>query len=71
MQYEQATFRILIDGLVQVEVSISGNKSSQHSATPEQLSDAATTMRRIGRAIQKIQRVNDRERGRRASQAAA
>jgi len=66
MKYEQATFRLLIDNLVQVEVSIKGCDHDRQHATVSALRDAARTADRIARAVQKIQRDLDHTRGKRA-----
>jgi hypothetical protein len=71
MNYQSATFRILVDGMVQVEVSIRGCSRDSEAVTPMQLRDAGRTMDRIGRAVKRIQRQLDHERGKRASMEAA
>ena len=66
MKYEQATFRLLIDHIVQVEVSIKGCDYDRQHATPGALLDAARTMDRIARAVRRIQQQLDHDRGKRA-----
>jgi hypothetical protein len=67
MKYENATFRILVDGKVQIEVSIKGCADERESVFPHQLGDTARLMARIAKALRRIEQQEDHERGKRAA----